>query len=261
VLRKDSPGFIVLSAPRQVAAAIKREILEGSLKPGDALPPEQELADLFGVSRPTVRAGLQELCASQILVVRRGRGGGYRIADLSLEMLEASVTDVLSLSLVVQTLTPEQFFEVRRAIELLTAELAARNVTEEAIERLETIESELQANPNSPAAFELDLCFHRALAETTRNPLVISFESALIAVLQHFLGDGARVNPERAIANISDIIKGVKAGDPMAAREAMAEHLSHSARHFGITVTATREAGGGSELDRGSRRSQEVPYA
>jgi GntR family transcriptional repressor for pyruvate dehydrogenase complex len=247
--RKSPTGrfpYPVLSAPRQVAAAIKREIFEGALKPGDPLPPEQELADLFGVSRPTVRAGLQELCATQILVVRRGRGGGYRVADLSLQTLESSVTEFISLSLVVQTLKPDQFFEVRKAIELLAAELAARNVTAAGVDRLEAIEAQLQRAPfDSHEAFELDLSFHRALAEATGNPLVVSFESALIAVLHHFLGDGALVTPERAVAHLSEVIAAVKAHDPAGARAAMAEHLTHSARYFGLEASIQSVGSGG----------------
>src|SRR5262249_5116108 len=74
----------VLSATRQIAAAIKHDILQGVLKPGDKLPSEDELARLFGVSRPTVRAGLQELRAAEILDVQRGPKGGYRVGNLSL---------------------------------------------------------------------------------------------------------------------------------------------------------------------------------
>ena len=68
-------AYTVLTAPQQVAAAIKQEILEGALRPGDRLPSEEDLARLFGVSRPTVRAGLQSLCASHVLVVQRGVAG------------------------------------------------------------------------------------------------------------------------------------------------------------------------------------------
>jgi GntR family transcriptional repressor for pyruvate dehydrogenase complex len=136
--------FTVLTAPQQVAAAIKREILEGGLKPGDRLPPEPELANLFGVSRPTVRAGLQELCAAQILLVQRGRNGGYRVGDFSLDTLEASVMEFISLSLVVETLTPEQFLEVRFAHELLCAETAARRRTPEDLARLDDIRVQIE---------------------------------------------------------------------------------------------------------------------
>src|SRR5579884_2014027 len=100
-VRVPQSPYTVLSAPQQVAAAVKRDILEGTLKPGDKLPPEDELVRLFGVSRPTIRAGLQELCAAQILTVQRGRNGGYRVGDFSLSILEKNVTDLISLSLVV----------------------------------------------------------------------------------------------------------------------------------------------------------------
>src|SRR3954466_6508933 len=87
------PSYTVLSAPRQIAAAIKREILEGTLKPGDRLPSEERLADLFGVSRPTVRAALQELSSAGTVVVQRGRGGGYRVSAFSLDSLQTTVTE------------------------------------------------------------------------------------------------------------------------------------------------------------------------
>ncbi len=144
--------------------AIKREILEGELKPGDQLPSEHELAELFGVSRPTIRAGLQELCAARILVVQRGRGGGYRVAHFSLETFEASVTEFISLSLVVETLQREQLLEVRRALELLSAELAAVRRTDEALRELEELAARLnEVRFDSREAFELDLQFHRLL--------------------------------------------------------------------------------------------------
>src|SRR3954453_9140401 len=89
--------------PRQIAAAIKHDILQGVLKPGDKLPSEDALARIFRVSRPTVRAGLQELRAASILDVQRGPKGGYRVGNLSLDTLEVSVTESISLSLVVKT--------------------------------------------------------------------------------------------------------------------------------------------------------------
>lgn len=242
--------YVVRTAPQQVSAAIRQEILEGRLKPGDSLPPELELAALFGVSRPTVRAGLQELCAAQILTVHRGRSGGYRVGDLSLETLEVSVREQLSLFLVVETLKTEHFFEVRAAHELLCAETAALRRTVPALMRLETLQREIDqcrpgdgepgAGDDSPArrrAFELDLEFHRALAEATGNPLIQSFEGALIAVLHRLLGGGDSVSPERALGNVGEVVDAVRAQDPVAAREAMRDHLRHSAMHYGLRST------------------------
>jgi GntR family transcriptional regulator, transcriptional repressor for pyruvate dehydrogenase complex len=236
VLRKAHPEspfpYIVLTAPQQIAAAIKREILEGVLKPGDRLPPEQDLAELFGVSRPTVRVGLHALCAAEILVVQRGRQGGYRVGDFSFEHLEASVTEFISLSLVMERLKPAQFLEVRYAHELLGAETAARVRTDESVKQLEGVQDEFAACEHDPKrAFETDLRFHRVLAEATMNPLIVSIEGAMIAVLRQFFGDGPPVAPRETLRNLSEIIDAVRDQDPDAAQLAMRRHLAVVTRY------------------------------
>lgn len=228
-------AYTVLSAPRQVAMAIKREILEGELKPGDRLSPEVELAGVFGVSRPTIREGLHELCAARILDVQRGRGGGYRVAHFTLDTFETSVTEFISLSLVVETLQREEFLEVRRALEMVSAEIAAERRTVEALGELEEAVALLHDVKDDPRrAFELDLEFHRLLARCTQNPLLQSFEGAMIAVLHHFLGDGAMIAPADALANIEDILAAVRDRDGAAARDAMSKHLERSAAYYAV---------------------------
>jgi GntR family transcriptional repressor for pyruvate dehydrogenase complex len=227
--------YTVLTAPQQIAAAIKREILEGSLKPGDRLPPETELANLFGVSRPTIRAGLQELRAAQILVVQRGRTGGYRVGDFRFDTLEASVTEFISLSLVVETLKPEHLLEVRFAHELLCAETAATRRAPATLAPLLEIRDEVEAEQdNQRRAFELDLQFHRALAHATQNPLIVSIEGALIAVLHRLIGDASQTSPAETLGNVTEIIDAVRDGDGEAARRAMRRHLSGTAIHYGL---------------------------
>ena len=49
-------------------------MLEGSLKPGQRLPPERELAERFGVSRPSLREAIQKLAARGLLTSRQGGG-------------------------------------------------------------------------------------------------------------------------------------------------------------------------------------------
>jgi DNA-binding FadR family transcriptional regulator len=234
--RADNPfPYTVLTAPQQVAAAIKREILEGGLKPGDRLPSEAELADLFGVSRPTVRTGLRELCTSQILAVQRGRGGGYRVGRFGFDALESSVMEFISLSIVVETLKPEQFLEVRFAHELLCAETAAKRRTPAALQKLEEIRAQIEeAFSDSRRAFELDLQFHRALAEATGNPLILSIERALIAVLHRMIGDAHQTTPLETLGNLTDIIDAVRDEDSAGARAKMAEHLSRTVLHYAL---------------------------
>lgn len=231
------PAYRVLTAPQQVAETIRREILEGVLKPGDKLPSEQELAGLFGVSRPTARAGLQQLATAGILVVHRGRNGGYYVGDFSLEALEETVLRFISLSLALEALKPEQFLEVRVAHELLCAETAARRRSPEIIARLDSVAALIEEASLEPrVAFDLDLQFHRILAEATENPLILGFEGAMIAVLHRFVGDGASISPRDALGEVREIIDAVRDADPLRAREAMRAHLRHSTVHYaGLT--------------------------
>lgn len=237
------PSYTVLSAPRQIAAAIKREILEGTLKPGDRLPSEEKLAELFGVSRPTVRAALQELSAAGTVVVQRGRGGGYRVGAFSLDNLQTTVTEFIALSLVVEALTPPQFLEVRHDLELLSADAAARRRTDAQLERLAELEERVRVATHDPKedprhAFELDLEFHRLLAEAADNPLILSFEGAMTAVLHYLFGSGVSVPPEQALGGITEVIEMVRRRDPAAARSAMAQHLEHSVSHIELRLPA-----------------------
>jgi GntR family transcriptional repressor for pyruvate dehydrogenase complex len=238
------PSFAVLSAPRQISTAIKREILEGTLKPGDRLPSEERLAELFGVSRPTVRAALQELSSAGTVVVQRGRGGGYRVSASSLDNLQTTVTEFIALSLVVEALTPSDFLEVRHELELLSAGAAALRRSDEQLERLSEIEERIKQVIRDPAtedprrAFELDLEFHRTLAEAADNPLIISFEGAMTAVLHYLFGSGVSVPPEQALGGITEVIEMVRSQDASGARDAMARHLEHSVSHVEMRLPA-----------------------
>ena len=57
-----------------VAAKLERRILEGSLKPGDRLSPERELAAELGVSRPSLREAIQKLASKGMVQSRQGGG-------------------------------------------------------------------------------------------------------------------------------------------------------------------------------------------
>lgn len=66
----------VPKAAELVAEALRGRILRRELLPGDRLPSESLLMAQYGVSRPTLREALRLLEAQQLLVVRRGSGGG-----------------------------------------------------------------------------------------------------------------------------------------------------------------------------------------
>ena len=65
-----------------ITERLEAMMLEGSLKPGERLPPERELAERFGVSRPSLREAIQKLAARGLLTSRQG-GGTFVNDDLS----------------------------------------------------------------------------------------------------------------------------------------------------------------------------------
>lgn len=59
---------------RQVSDRILQCLVDGEWKPGEQLPTESQLAERFGVAVFTIRAGIGELVASNILVRKQGKG-------------------------------------------------------------------------------------------------------------------------------------------------------------------------------------------
>ena len=60
------------SVPEEVFEQIATDVLTGEMRPGEALPSERRLAELFGVSRPAVREALKRLSAASLVEVRQG---------------------------------------------------------------------------------------------------------------------------------------------------------------------------------------------
>ncbi len=75
-----SPDSEIGEAPRaqplyaQVKALMMQRLIAGQWRPGEMLPSEFQLADLFGVSQGTVRKALDELAGENVVVRRQGRG-------------------------------------------------------------------------------------------------------------------------------------------------------------------------------------------
>ena len=61
---------------KQIATNIREAIVNGALKVDQKLPTEEELAERFGVSRPTIREALKRLAAQNLIHTRRGPAGG-----------------------------------------------------------------------------------------------------------------------------------------------------------------------------------------
>ena len=170
-----------------IAATLERRILEGSLKPGDRLPPERELAADLGVSRPSLREAIQKLASKGMLTSRQG--GGTYVTDT----LESSFSDPWLDMMGKHPNLREDMLEFRRMLEGQAAEWASERATAADLQRLDQSFLALQAafaSDDTQKRSEADIAFHQAIGDAAHNVLIGHLSSALLRLMH----DNIRLN-------------------------------------------------------------------
>lgn len=175
-------------APRRLADSIVEElenmILEGTLQPGERLPAERNLAERFGVSRPSLREAVQRMATKGLLVSRQG--GGHYVA----ESLGSSFTDPLITLLEGRPDAQRDLLEYRRTLEADCAYYAALRATAVDKAHLKTAYENLQACYASDGKSDLDqegsadARFHLAIAEASHNVILLHTIRGLFSLLE-----------------------------------------------------------------------------
>jgi GntR family transcriptional repressor for pyruvate dehydrogenase complex len=197
-------------------------IENGTLKPGDKIPPEREFAQSLNISRASLRAGIGYLAAMGVMKVKHGVG--TFVTDGPPEFGKAS----FSLMGVLHGFQSWQMFEARLILESNLAALAAERGKEEHHTALAEEVAEIFAFVNSPAEFLVhDVLFHRILSQASGNPIL----AALMETIASAMYDKRRKTVERSIdlresAEMHRMIyRAVRARDPVEARKLMEQHL------------------------------------
>lgn len=207
----------------QIVQQIEDSILKGTLKAGDQLPAERDLAQRFGVSRTAVREAVKALREKGLVEAYSGRG--TFITDGTSQAVRQS------LDLVAKIGQPEgstHLAEVRAILEPEIAALAAVRAQEsDVVTMREAVEVMDQAGRDPDAYIEADLDFHLALAEGAANPLILSLIDSIVGLLREqrlriFKVPGG---PERGQIHHKKILDAVERRDAVAARAAMKAHL------------------------------------
>src|SRR5690554_2207647 len=116
----------------EVFLQMKQMIIDKNWKPGDKLPSEHELCELFGVSRGTIRNALQKLATLDLIETRVGEGSFIKEIDNTAPLNSLLPTVYFEDDI-------EAILEFRREIETGTAALAATKANKEDIKELRTI--------------------------------------------------------------------------------------------------------------------------
>ncbi|WP_405508870.1 FadR/GntR family transcriptional regulator [Streptomyces purpurascens] len=210
----------------QVASTLSEEIESGRLAEGDRLPTEVELVRQLGVSRTVVREALSRLRNAGLIEPRQGIGVFVLPRRTRPLDLEAADTKAKVLQIV----------EVRRAMEGEAAHLAATRATPLDLARmrqaLDAIDSAVAVGGDG---VDEDLAFHRSIAESTGNTVLVSTLRYLGDVSRSGIrvtrANEARRNDfiEAVRAEHHAILAAIEARDAEAARTAARLHMNHAA--------------------------------
>lgn len=144
------------TVPGQVIEQIKELLVKGELKRGDRLPPERQLADMLGVSRPSLREALRALEYAGMLETRVGEG--IFVADGDSIMMN----NLLMLHLIKQYAL-EEMIEVRKVLETSNVRFAVLRARDEDLAALKEILEQSRGQIANKAAFiKSDYAFHQA---------------------------------------------------------------------------------------------------
>ena len=212
----------------QVSMQIKQLILDKDWKPGERIPSETELAELFGVSRASVREALLKLNAIGLLESRFSGGNYVREvgADIYLNAIIPAAY-VSSNSLL-------ELLEFRQVMEAKQAGLAARKAKPEDVARLEEIHKDMVKNAGNLEAFsEADLRFHIELARITQNSLLV----ACMELIRDVLGENmqklvAQRGYESGINDHRQILAAIRENDERRAIQVMDDHVADICKSY-----------------------------
>jgi GntR family transcriptional repressor for pyruvate dehydrogenase complex len=225
----------------QVVSHIRNLIERGQLRPGDRLPAERDLAAHIGVSRPTVRLGLNALAAMGVVQSRHGSGTYIPEGPPVLD------SEPLSLLAALHGFTREEMYEARRLLEVGAAGLAAERATPDQLATLADEVSNLFAALDDPERFLVhDITFHRSVAAASGNPIIASLVEMVSALYYDRRRETARQASDRDLREAAElhrrIYQAIRAHDSEEARNAMNEHLIRASAHQALEPTEGKRA-------------------
>src|SRR5882757_566685 len=171
--RDTAPIFVAgrsVSLSAQIVTEVRDALFAKKLKPGDSLGTEKDLAARFGVSRIVARDALRTLQALGIAEIKMGKGGGARVARGNPRLF----AEALAVQLDLTGVTAAEIMDAQRAIETLSAELAAEHATADDIAKLRRLLREAEDAIGDLDAFtRLSRDFHLTVAEASHNRVLV----------------------------------------------------------------------------------------
>ena len=195
-----------------------------NLKEGDKLPSHEELTQQLGVSKASLREGLQKLSAMGVIEIKQGLGTTVSIPKIS------NYFKVLSPRLITTGSSLSDLFEARKYIEAATVVNTITRGDEEDIKGLQELISEMEKvfhKGNIESFLRKDIEFHNRIAIAGKNKVLLEILN-IINELLFFQENVAHRIPgaiERAFDFHKRIFQAIKEKDLQKAQSLMTEHI------------------------------------
>jgi GntR family transcriptional repressor for pyruvate dehydrogenase complex len=221
------------SLAEEIIAQIKSLIDSGHLVLGARLPGERELAQMFGVSRPSVREALKAL--SLLGIVENRPGSGTYLSDSA----DRWPSEPFSILFSIRKSVLFDIFEARMSLDGTAASLAARRSNPEDLAMMKESLDSMERNLNNPEAYsQHETAFHIAVIEASKNQVIALLTEKLYRLLQEArekfrdVVDSPDSYREWDFHNHERIYQMIEQGDETGAYEAMVAHLTAFERYL-----------------------------
>jgi GntR family transcriptional regulator, transcriptional repressor for pyruvate dehydrogenase complex len=216
------------SLVQRAVDAVNAHIVEHQLKVGDTLPGEGHFAEDLGVSRAVMREAFGALAALRLIDV--GNGRKPRVGAIDGSVMGASMSHAVT----TQQVTVGEIWEVRRALELRTAALAAVNRSDDEVALIiGHVDAMERATGDLPQMVRHDIAFHQAVARASGNTLFYQIVRSFAPMMETAVPAAWRTRTTRGeletvIARHRAIADAIAARDERAAAAAMDAHFDGS---------------------------------
>jgi DNA-binding FadR family transcriptional regulator len=225
-------------AQEYVAEQIRRQVVLRLIPAGQALPPERDLATIFGVGRATVQQAIRLLVDDGLVESRRGR---YRGGNFVVGQDESGVgMDALLIRLRGRAGEVKEALAYRQAVEPAAARLAALGRSREQLRSLRRANAAAGGAQSDAEFMQRDTEFHLELGDASGNRFLrqgiedirVQLNDAMIALPDSHLWH------ERSAAEHEAVLRAVTDRDGDAAGVAMRSHIDHTAQSIGALLSA-----------------------
>jgi len=221
-----------LSLSQEIVERIEELIRQKKVLPGEKLPTEEKLCEMFGVSRTSLREALQKLSARGLLRIRKG--SGIYVTDYHAENIIKPLSLFLELNLdrdyILQVIT------VRKIIEPPVAALAASRRCADDLDKLESNCADLKkCDPQDYIRQgQIDKDFHLNIAIASQIqliPIIVEPMFLLMPKIRSLVYERIDNAKSSAVQYHDRIFEKIRAGDASGAAESMLNHLQIAEEH------------------------------